>query len=144
MSKVSAASQDLAHRLLASELVNGESPEKRVEPAVRVIEELRAKLIRLAGVHGFRSLLSRALTLAKAQNPALEKVEVGADGSLEGTEGMDQGATSATGTASISLVAHLLELLVTFIGAPLTLHLLREKWPDASIDEVEIGIEEGP
>jgi hypothetical protein len=41
-------------------------------------------------------------------------------------------------------VAHLLDLLVTFIGAPLTLRLLRNKWPDASMDRTDLRTEEKP
>jgi hypothetical protein len=42
-------------------------------------------------------------------------------------------------------VAHLLELLVTFIGAPLTLSLVRDKWPDASMDGTDLRTtEENP
>ncbi len=32
-------------------------------------------------------------------------------------------------------MVHLLGLLVTFIGEPLTLALVREAWPDISLDE---------
>ena len=37
--------------------------------------------------------------------------------------------------AAVAITAHLLGLLVTFIGEPLTLRLVREAWPDASLDE---------
>jgi hypothetical protein len=53
---------------------------------VLVIGELRLRLIKLAGVNGFRSLLSRALTLAKAEVPLLNMVQIRSDGSLEGIQ----------------------------------------------------------
>ncbi len=135
MSTTSPETQDLARRLLAFEAVHVNSSDARAEVAVQVIEELRMHLIRLTGVDGFRSLLSRALTLAKAEVPSLNMVQVAADGSVEGFDGIEQSQeTGAAGQAGIVLVAHLLELLVTFIGAPLTLRLLRDKWPDASLD----------
>jgi hypothetical protein len=112
---------------------------------VQVIEELRMRLIKLAGVDGFRSLLSRALTLAKAEAPSLNMVHVRADGSVEGFDGIEQSQEAgAAGQAGIVLVAHLLELLVTFIGAPLTLSLVRDKWPDASMDGTDLRTEENP
>ena len=116
---------------------------------MRVIEELRLRLSRLAGVDSFRSLLSRALTVAKAEVPSLNMVRVAADGSLKGLEGLDgieqsQEEAVPTGQAGLSLVAHVLELLVTFIGAPLALRLVRDKWPDASMDGADLRAEEKP
>ena len=145
MSGASSQNQELARRLIVFEAVRANSPDAPVDAAMLVIAELRLRLVKLAGVEGFRSLLSRALTLAKAEIPSLKMVQVGADGSLEGFEGIvgseEVGAATRAGTA---LVAHLLELLVTFIGAPLTLRLVRDKWPDASMDGAESGTEENP
>ncbi len=146
MSTASPEIQDLARRLLAFEAVSDNSSDAGVDVAVQVIEELRLRLIRLAGVDGFRSLLSRALTLAKAEVPSLEMVQVSADGSVEGFDGIEQSreAEAAAQQAGIILVAQLLDLLVTFIGAPLTLSLLRDRWPDASVDGAELRTEEKP
>ncbi len=145
MSTTSPDIQDLARRLLAFEAAQDNSSAARVDVAVQVIEELRLRLVRLAGVDGFRSLLSRALTLAKAETPSLNMVQVRADGSLEGFDGIEQSQEAgAAAQAGMSLVAHLLELLVTFIGAPLTLRLVRDKWPDAFMDGADSGTEENP
>ena len=112
---------------------------------MRVVGELRLSLIKLAGVDGFRSLLSRALTLARAEVPSLNMVRVGADGSLEGFDGTEESEEAGAATqAGTVLVAHLLELLVTFIGAPLTLRLVHDKWPDASMDKANLIGEEQP
>jgi len=136
MSTASLEIQILARRLLAFEEAHENGSDAHVVVAVHVIDELRAQLTRLTGVHGFRSLLSRALTLAKAQAPSLNMVQVRDDGSLEGFEVIkDSQEAEAARQAGIVLVAHLLELLVTFIGAPLTLRLIRDKWPDASLDQ---------
>lgn len=145
MSTTSPEIQDLARRLLAFEAAHDNALDVQVDVVLHVIEELRMRLIRLAGVEGFRSLLSRALTLAKAEAPALTMVQVRADGSLEGFNGIEQGQEAgATGQAGIVLVAQLLELLVTFIGAPLTLRLVHDKWPDASMDKGDLITEEKP
>jgi hypothetical protein len=143
MSTASPEIQDLARRLLAFEAAHDNSPDGRVDVAVQVIEELRRNIIRFAGVDGFRSLLSRALTLAKAEVPSLNMVHVRGDGSLEGFDGIEQSQeeAAAAGQARIVLVAHLLELLVTFIGEPLTLRLVRDKWPDASLNEANLRTE---
>ncbi|CAN5353304.1 hypothetical protein BH18ACI2_BH18ACI2_26230 [soil metagenome] len=143
MSTASPEIQDLARRLLAIEAERDNSSSARVDVAMRVIEELRLRLVRLAGVDGFRSLLSRALTLAKAEVPSLNMVQVRADGSLEGFDGIEVSREAgATVQAETILVASLLELLVTFIGAPLTLRLVHDRWPDTSIDEADSSTEE--
>jgi len=145
MSTTSPEIQDLARRLLAFEAAHDNSSDVRLGIAVQVTEELRMRLIRLAGVDGFRSLLSRALTLAKAEVPSLNMVHVGAEGSLEGFDVIEQSQEAgAAGQAGLVLVAHLLELLVTFIGAPLTLRLVRDKWPDASMNGADLRTEEKP
>lgn len=93
------------------------------------------RLIKLAGADGFRSLLSRALALARAQDPLLNSIQVRADGALEGCEAIEE--SHHAGQAEMVLVASLLELLVTFIGEPLTLRLVRDAWPDASLDRTD-------
>ena len=145
MSTTSPETQDLARRLLAFEAAHDNSSAAGVDGAARVIEELRLRLIKLAGIDGFRALLSRALTLAKAEVPSLNMVQVSVDGSLKGFDGNEQSQEPGTAVQpGIVLVAHLLELLVTFIGQPLTLRLIRDKWPDASIDEVDVITGEKP
>ena len=145
MSTASPEIQDLARRLLAFESAHDNSSAAGVEVALRVIEELRLRLVKLAGVEGFRALLSRALTLAKPEVPSLNMVQVREDGSVEGFGVIEGSQTTGAATqAGIVLVAHLLELLVTFIGAPLTLSLVRDKWPDASMDGTDLRTEENP
>ena len=145
MSAASPQNQELARRLLVFEAARSNSSDAPVDVAVQVIGELRLRLIKLAGVDGYRSLLSRALTLAKAEGPSLNMVQIRSDGSLEGfdrTEGSEEaGAATQAGTI---LVAHLLELLVTFIGTPLTLSLVQDIWPDASMDGTDLRTEENP
>jgi hypothetical protein len=145
MSTASPKIQDMARQLLVFEAAHGDPSDARLDVAVQVIEELRLHLIRFAGVDGFRSLLSRALTLAKAEAPSLHIVRVRANGSLEGFDGIEGSQEAGASTqAGIVLLVHLLELLVTFIGAPLTLGLVRDKWPDASMDGGDLRSEEQP
>ena len=92
-----------------------------------VSEKLRQPLSTLAGSSGFRSLLARALTLAKAQNPRLSAVQVKPDGSLEGLGREDQDTE-----AGVLLIAQLLELLVAFIGEALTMKLVLDSWPNVT------------
>jgi hypothetical protein len=124
--------RDLARRLLAVEAASQSAADPRVHEAVRVCEKLRVSLTRFAGVDGFTALLRRALALARAEVPALHGITEKADGSMEGFEKV---AANAHDDAAVAITAHLLGLLVTFIGEPLTVRLAREAWPDASLDE---------
>jgi hypothetical protein len=144
MNTATPAIRDFARRLVALEAARAEPPDPSRNEAVRVCEKLRLPLSKLAGVAGFRSLMSRAVAMAKAEVPSLVAVRVGVDGSLEGLDGPrhDQDA-GAGGLAGAIVVAQLLGLLVTFIGEPLTLRLVREAWPNAAVAGMDVGSEDG-
>ena len=121
--------RDLARRLLAASPTASGS---QVDEAVVLIGKLGITLTKFAGPEGFTSLLRRALALASAEVPSLQNVKIGADGRLEGFEEIvaDKGAGGVGDEAAVAITAHLLGLLVTFIGEPLTLRLERAAWPD--------------
>lgn len=115
--------REFAERLVAYE-ADSQSISKTDRLATcRVCEKLRRPLVTLTGTAGFSSLLSRALTLAQRESPALSAVQVKPDGSLEGLEG-------EAAQAHPILVGYLLGLLITFIGETLTMRLLHDIWPD--------------
>ena len=134
MGTPSSSMRELARRLLAASQT---ASNPHAHEAVLVIEKLRTSLTRFAGADGFASLLRRALLLASADVPALQSAKIGADGRLEGLEQLaaDTGTGAAGGEAAVAITAHLLGLLVTFIGEPLTLTLVREVWSDTSLDK---------
>jgi hypothetical protein len=106
-------------------------------PAFRVCEKLRQPLSRLAGVAGFRSLLSRALALANDEVRWMKAIHVRADGSLEGLdEAQAQLSETEIADGEIVLIAQLIGLLATFIGEELTLRLVQESWPNAAFDDM--------
>ena len=126
-------------RDLARRLVEASSPasDPHVPEAVLVCERLRIALTKFAGVDGFASLMRRALMLARADVPSLQTVKIGTDGRLEGFEQLnaETGSGAVMSDAAVAITAHLLGLLVTFIGKPLTLTLVREAWPDTPPDD---------
>ena len=139
--------RDLAQRLLAYESAGGKTSEPTELAAFRACERLRQPIIALAGVAGFRSLLSRALTLARAEAPSLSAVQVGADGSLKGLEELEPEIdTEQVREAGIILITQLLGLLVRVIGEAATLQLVTsENLPDLrffSKSGIPIGFEE--
>jgi len=125
----------LAQRLLTYEAVAGKNSETTESAAFRVCAKLRRPLITLAGVAGFRSLLSRALTLARAEAPSLSAVQIAADGSLQGLDEMEPqiGKDQAREGGAI-LIAQIIGLLLTFIGEGLTLSMVQTVWPEAAFD----------
>ena len=126
------ALQTLALWLLAQEAITG-APAEKTNATFCVCGKLCKSLTTLMGGAGYRSLILRALTLAKHDAPSLAKVQVRQDGSLEWTGASEhQGMDDAGGAV---LVARLLGLLVTFIGPALTLRLVRDQWPDASFED---------
>jgi hypothetical protein len=125
MDNPSPALRNLAAQLLAERLGATRADPSEHE-AVALCETLRISMTKFAGADGFSALLRRALVLAGAEAPALKQVKLGPDCHMTGLEGVDT-------DAAISLAAHLLALLVTFIGEPLTLRLVREAWRDPKL-----------
>ena len=117
--------RDLALRLLAYENAAGKTSEPTEFAAFGVCERLRQPLITLAGLAGLRSLLSRALMLARAEAPSLSVVQVAADGSLQGLDELrPQVDADQAREAGIILITQLLGLLVRVVGEAVTLQLV--------------------
>jgi hypothetical protein len=104
-------------------------------PAVPLCEALRARIVNLAGSHGFHALMSRAHAKAKAVSPWLDAVRIDQDGRLElvGPPDIDLQDEEAL-DAQATLLSHLLGLLTTLIGPRLTLGVLAEAWPNFEPD----------
>ena len=131
MDSPSSSMRDLARRSLAAcQTVSG----SHFDEAAGVVEKLRLALIKFAGTDGFTSLMRRALVLARADVPALKFVKIDADGRLEGLEQIVADQTTED-EVTVTLISHLLGLLVTFIGEPLTVGLVRAAWPDTSLKD---------
>ena len=135
MDSTSPSMRRLARRLLAVEAASPSATAARVHEAVRVCDKLRVSLTRLAGADGFTSLLRRALALARAEVPSLHRITVQPDCSMAGLEALAAEESDGGVEAAGALIAHLLGLLVTFIGASLTVRLVGEAWPDALLEE---------
>lgn len=107
--------------------------------ARRVFEKLRVSLSRFAGPDGFIALARRSLALARSDNPLLGAVSINRDGLLEGFEQATAGAGIDEADAGIAIIGHFLDLLVTFVGEPITVRLVREAWPDAPLSKSDRG-----
>jgi type IV secretory pathway VirB2 component (pilin) len=127
--------RELARRLLAYEAAEAGTAKADTQAVCRVCDKLRRPLTTLAGAAGFRSLLARALTLAKQEAPLLGAWEVKSDGSL-------QVLTGETAQSGAVLIAQLIGLMITFIGESLTLRLLHDVWLDLPDAEVKFERDE--
>lgn len=107
--------------------------------AFRVCERLQVPLGKLLGLGGFRALLARSLSLAAADHPWLSELIIKDDSALEGFAALKaERRSTALVEGGVTVVAHLLELLVTFIGPDLTLAVLKEAWPEADCDSLTL------
>jgi hypothetical protein len=138
--------QYLARQLFDLESKHGEPTDSSADITARVCERLRSSLSQFAGAVGFSSLLSRALTLARIQEPALKNVQVRSDGTLVGlfdVEKTFESFNAASGPyPGEVLVGQLLSLLVTFIGASIVIGLLRDAWPNETFSITGRKVEE--
>jgi hypothetical protein len=131
--------RNMARQLLAYEAA-GKTSATTESTSLRVHEKLRRTLCALAGIAGYRSLASRALTLAKVKAPSLRVMQVTADGSLQvHSEAESENDKGLAGEDQIILLAELLGLLHAFIGEELTLRLLREGWPNEIFENYDSG-----
>lgn len=93
------------------------------------------------GDGGHRALLMRSLALAGAEVRWLREIGVGIDGSLEGLDSIREPITPDDAlNGGVVLVAHLIGLLVAFIGERLTLQILGEVWPKMPAKDLNFKI----
>ena len=131
MDRPSASIERLAKRLLAIE--SRSSGASHAHEAVW--RKLGVSLSRFAGEEGCTSLLRRALSLAQKEVPSLQPVSIAPDASLIGLDTLPLDSTTGGPEGATAITAYLLALLVTFIGEPLTLRLVREAWPGSFLDD---------
>jgi hypothetical protein len=125
---------DLARSLLAYEAAAGQSTEPTEPAAIRVCEKLRGPLCALAGVAGYRSILARALALARVEAPSLGALQVTADGSLQGHRKLaPQIDRYQASEGDVLLTAQLLGLFLSLLGAAVTLQLVQDVFPNLTV-----------
>ncbi|HEX5281832.1 MAG TPA: hypothetical protein VFW28_17260 [Micropepsaceae bacterium] len=141
MDSASPRLQKLAHRLLVLERQSGHRSEEAA--AFHVTEKLRQRLSMLTGAAGFRAVLARSLALAGQEVKWLGAIRVDARGSLEAlNEVCARMPADEIARGEEALIAHLIGLLVTFIGASLTAYLLQDIWPEVSPQDLSPEMEE--
>lgn len=129
------AANVLARRLIEHE-ANGHLTAADLLPASeRVLRRLREDLARVLGNEGVAALEGRALDLARRRYSFLAN---GASGphSLDDARAALAGRDPDEARDALQAVcAHLIGLLFTFLGEPLTAQLVRLAWPDLPGDD---------
>jgi len=108
-----------------------------VDAAQRAYEDLARVSTPLIGKVAVDALTGRALYLAQQNYPWLAATRGGRAWSgpfAQVVFCLEQQAPAVAMEAAGAVLATLTELLVTFIGQPLTVRLLRDSWPEAFTD----------
>jgi hypothetical protein len=124
----------LARRLIELKAEREHGAGAEISAPLLAVDALRDPLTTLSGTGGFRSLLSRALALARPRAPVLAFISVHADGSLEGADAVPPEMAAAAMDGGAALMAEMIALLVSFIGEPLAFQMLRVEWPEAALE----------
>ncbi len=126
-----------ARRVLLHEAAGRAEPAALAEAADRADARLRGRLVDLIGAIGYAALIARAVRLARAEVPVLERVtgDMGAEGGLWGVRELTEdarisGDPAEAEAALTAILAHVIGLLIMFIGEDLALRLVREAWPE--------------
>lgn len=126
----------LALRLIAEEHRLGDASGSALPAAFRVCSKLQALLSTLVGARGYRTLLLRALTLEAAETAWLARLEVDAKGALVFSPDLQRDVEpKEMAQGGTALVARLLQLLETLLGEGLTLRLVQQVWPAATLGD---------
>ena len=119
-----------ALRLIACEEEGGKSTAKTVPTALVICTKLQPGLASLMGESGFRAVMSRALTLAKAEYPQLGALKITSNDEQADLYEYEPGLTpDDVADGGVVLLAQLLGLLGAFIGERLTERIVRGVWP---------------
>ena len=127
----------LARRLIEHEANGRHAAGDAVPAGERVLERLHEDLARVLGGDGFSALERRAVELARGHSSFL------AAGS-SGPRSLDDVRAALAGRDPLevhdalqAVCGHLIGLLFTFLGEPLTTHLVLLAWPDLPGDDPE-------
>jgi len=106
--------------------------------AEATLRRLRERLTRVIGGLGFEALLRRSIALAKSEYPHIRELRAGEEAfSLMASFQLGVEPSEADGFA-VAVLANIVVLLATFIGATLTARLLQELWPELDMRNIDL------
>jgi hypothetical protein len=105
---------------------DAKSPEQVAAGVERTCIQLRAGLGRWIGAMGYRALLDRALTQARAEHPALAGLSCHGGDEEVITAAVETHGAAEVAAGMVALVAGLVELLGRIIGEEMALRLVEQ------------------
>jgi hypothetical protein len=123
----------LAEWLVTAEMGATEGPPEGPAAASRVFEKLSQRLAQLITPVGSEALLTRAVHLSRAEFAFLDGVQAAPGKASLIARLRETAATVEPDLAQqgfVTVIATLVDLLVSFIGEDLTFRLLRDVWPE--------------
>jgi len=139
MTPLSFDARKVAQRLLEDEAGGQREPDALASAVNRACAKLHGELVNLVGPGGVHALVGRALHLAQREFPFLGGVvpEEGPAGCLKGLEEvLREQDTAEAGASVVAVLAHLIGLLVSFLGHELGLYPVRKIWPGSTLDNL--------
>jgi hypothetical protein len=126
MAQRSATATEVARGFWAHDAVDVNAPDEVSAAAERMCAQLQTGLTRWVGSAGYRTLVHRALELARPEHPALGNL------SFEGKDGEDiAAAVQSHGAAEVTagivaLVATVIDLLSRIVGEEMAVELVKQ------------------
>jgi hypothetical protein len=136
-SSTSLAPRSLVHELLVERA--GPSPDAAAfaAAAAHIYDQAAQEIIPLIGERGVNALADRSLHLIRREFPwltAKEEITPEVSPIAQVRLDLERQAPAVALSAGVALIATFSELLSTFVGAPLTQHLLSQAWRGALSD----------
>lgn len=145
MTRPSPNARRLARRILHREAGDEMSPDATVEAVGRALRKFHEQLTRLIGTGGFEALEARALDLAVEQHAFLRKLDLprphNGGPTLEALLPELDPADARAGAEAV--LAHLIDLLLTFLGEEVGGRLLGQGWPELRAENPSDNPREG-
>jgi hypothetical protein len=125
----------VAMSVLTSRVGSGADVATVAATARAAYDDLAGVLRPLIGQLGLDAVTTRALHLAQREYPPLPAEDTDQDGAFaQVSVWLTQQDAGSVMDAAAAILSTLGGLLITFIGEPLTMRLLRKGWPDGFTD----------
>lgn len=132
---------ELARQLLSFEATQCPGQDTSGRAIENIYIKLGARLTVLIGQRGFVALVERALHLARRETPTLAALSIDPHppNNLAGAREVANVRADDAETPFVGVVAHLIWLLMSFIGEHLSMQLIFGIWPHLVPDEPTHG-----
>jgi hypothetical protein len=126
MMQKSAAATEVARHLWQRAVGDAGAPEDVAVAATRMCTELRAGLTRWVGAMAYRTLIDRALLLARAEHPALGSLSCHGEAEPVTTAAVRAHSAAEVTAGMVVLMATLIDLLSRIVGEEMAVELVNQ------------------